>query len=48
MTNKINKLAQKIVKVRRKLLQACLDHNESRMIKLQHKLLKLNLKQGQR
>ena len=48
MTKEINKIATKIAKVRAKLLKACVEHDEDRMIKLQHKLLKLNLKLGQR
>lgn len=44
MSKKVKDLAEKIVKTRHKLIQACLDHDEERMIKLQHKLLKLNLK----
>lgn len=44
MTKEINKLTEKIVSVRRRLLKACVDHDENKMIKLQHKILKLNLK----
>jgi len=44
MTKEINKIAEKIVKVRAKLLKACVERDEPRMIKLQHKLLRLNLK----
>ena len=43
MSNR-DKIRKKIIKVRAKLLKACLEHDEPRMIKLQHKLLKLNLK----
>ncbi len=48
MTKKIKNLTEKIAKTRRKLIQACLKHDEDKMIKYQHKLLKLNLRQGQR
>lgn len=48
MTKKIKDLAEKIVKTRKKLIKACLEHDEDRMIRLQHKLLKLNLKSNQR
>lgn len=44
MTKEINKLVKKIAKTQRKLLKACVEHNEEKMIKFQHKLLKLNLK----
>lgn len=44
MSKKINDLSEKIIKTRRKLIKACLQHNEAKMVRLQHKLLKLNLK----
>jgi len=47
MAKKVNDLAEKIVKTRRKLLKACVRQDEKKMIKLQHKLLKLNLKANQ-
>lgn len=47
MTQEINRLAEKIVKTRKKLLKACVKHDEEKMIKYQHKLLKLNLQMHQ-
>jgi len=43
MTKKIKSLQQMIVDRRRKLLRACLRHDENKMIKHQHKLLRLYL-----
>ena len=43
MTKKIKDLTDKILKTRRKLLKACVERDEERMIKYQHKLLRLNL-----
>lgn len=47
MAKKIKDLTEKITKTRRKLLKACVEGDEKRMIRLQHKLLKLNLKLNQ-
>jgi len=44
MTKEINKLVEKIARTQRKLIKACLAHDEDKMIKHQHKLLSLNLK----
>ena len=46
MTKKIKKLEQKILERRRKLIDACLRHDEKKIIKHQHKLLKLHLHQA--
>lgn len=43
MTKKIKDLTEKIIKTRRKLLKACVEGDEKKMIKYQHKLLRLNL-----
>ncbi len=43
MTKKIKSLEQKIIERRRKLLKACVEGNEKKMIKHQQKLLRLNL-----
>jgi hypothetical protein len=43
MTKKIKDLAQKVYARRKKLIRACLRHDEDKMIKHQHKLLKLHL-----
>lgn len=43
MARKIKDLQEKIMKRRRKLIKACLKHDEEKMIKHQQKLLRLNL-----
>lgn len=45
MTDKIKGLEKKILRCQRKLLKACLSRDEAKIIKLQHRLLRLNLKQ---
>lgn len=48
MAKKIKALEEKILNRRKKLIKACLEHNEAKMIKHQHKLLQLSLQQGKR
>lgn len=43
MTKKIKDLDSKIQECQRKLLKACVKGKEKKMIKHQHKLLRLNL-----
>lgn len=44
MSKQVSDIKEKIQKTQRKLIKACLDHNENKMFKHRQKLIKLWIK----